>query len=122
MICEFTCLAKGCKCCHCNQRALSRDYEKPPVRECKAVHVAEQCPHLLDPTEESTRLFGCGCSSERKNGIEVTVWKCARHGRCVTLERGTHLSDESIVRCVVCPDNPANQNQSGGGATNRYNH
>lgn len=73
---------------------------------------AGPCPHLLEPTLESVRLFGCGCSSEKKNGILVSVFGCDLHGRCVPFTRGTHLEDESIVRCVVCPDNPANRNEA----------
>lgn len=37
MNCEFACLQKGCECSNCDQRPLSRDYERPPKRKCKAL-------------------------------------------------------------------------------------
>ncbi len=108
-LCQY---AKGqCTLCH---RPLMKDQE----RECKGRHqhralrqvarsVTADCPHLLEPLGEETRLFGCGCASEKKNGILVSVYGCDLHGRCVTMPRGT-LADESIKTCAKCGDNPNN--------------
>lgn len=67
----------------------------------------KECRYLLDPTGDSVTLFGCGCPSSRKNGVQTAVFQCSLHGRCSPHPKGTHLSDASVQRCVTCPDNPA---------------
>lgn len=70
------------------------------------VRVTSQCPHLLDPLGESVLLFGCGCASSKSRGVEVSVWSCRLHERCVRQTSGTRLEDETIKRCVACADRP----------------
>jgi hypothetical protein len=128
MLCEFPSLAKGASCFRCGY-TLKRDYVsfarvcKPPGagRLASSISTRKQlggyteqiltCPHLLDPISE-TRVYGCGCCSEKKNGVPVTVFGCELHGRCVTFARGTHLADETVRRCATCEDNPHLLNQA----------
>ncbi len=85
-------------------KGKSRAWPKPT--QSTAAHPIEICPHLLGPIGESVKLFGCGCASSSKNGIDVSVWGCELHGKCVTFVKGTRLGDETIKRCVACGDNP----------------
>lgn len=72
-----------------------------------SVPAKSPCEHLLSPLlGVSVLVFGQGCRSEQKNGVQVSVYRCDLHGKCVTFRRGTHLSDPTIMRCVVCPDRP----------------
>lgn len=63
----------------------------------------ERCPRLGEPTGESVQVYGVGCPSEQ---CLTAVWACALYGRCVPLPRGTSLADDTISRCLVCPDRP----------------
>jgi hypothetical protein len=64
----------------------------------------QRCPHLGDPTQETVHIYGLGCKSSAV--CLTTVWTCDLHERCVPLPRGSGLADESIMRCVTCPDRP----------------
>ena len=66
----------------------------------------EECPHLGSSTGESALVFGCGCGASRENGIEVTVFECDLHGKCVTYIRGTLAEGSTLKRCLGCLDNP----------------
>jgi hypothetical protein len=65
------------------------------------------CPHLLHPTQETVQIYGIGCKSSA--ACYTTVWSCNLYERCVPLPRGSGLADESIIRCLVCADNPVNK-------------
>src|SRR5574343_616588 len=104
--CSWSNLASGTPCEHCGYR-LKRDYTTSPQRTCRGQHAPQrECPHLLDPTGDTTRVFGCGCASSRANGIEVSVFECGLYGRCVIFPRGTHLANPTIRRCATCEKNP----------------
>ena len=62
MSCEWLCLQKGCRCRNCTQGPLKRDYDKSPVRECKAAGSAsvprESHPGLGDRVESALSKIG----------------------------------------------------------------
>lgn len=68
----------------------------------EATATPDECPHLLDPTGESVKVFGCGCASSSKHGVLTTVFECEVYGRCVPFPKGTHLETNTIKRCVNC--------------------
>lgn len=107
---SLLCLDDGAgRCSNCRRRLPPRlirnCFGKNPQKTKAAV--VGVCPHLLDPTDESVLLFGCGCSSDKKNGVATSVFECDLYGRCAPLARGTHLSDESVKMCAKCESNPA---------------
>lgn len=105
--CVWKTLCKGSSCTKCGY-ALKQNYTEPPIRECKEDR--QLCPHFLGATKETVKVLGCGCPSESKEGIDITVCECAleTHPRCTLFERGT-ITDASVVRCSTCLDNPSNQ-------------
>ena len=111
MLCEWECLQRGCRCIRCGF-PLPRNFGTTPIHKCRKISLRGACPHLGGALGESARVYGCGCYSEKKTGIEVGIFECDLHGRCVIFEKGTHLEDEAIHRCVVCPDNPAKRVES----------
>ena len=96
MNCEWLGLNKGCRCRNCTQGPLKRDYDKPPVRECKAATPVsvprESHPRLGDLIEsaltiigitqdrykEVKQLFGlpptCGCDKRKEYLNRVSEW------------------------------------------------
>lgn len=102
------------RCANCGRSVP--DGLKPPVRrncidgvhnECEFGEESS-CPNLRDSTGGSVRVFGCGCGSEKRNGIFTTVFECALHGKCAPLPRKGKLADdvEGVTLCHSCPDNP----------------
>lgn len=101
MICDWQKIEGGVKCRHCG---TIRD--KARARNCTAnLPKPTECPHLLDPLGESVTLYGCGCSSSKKNGIDASVWGCDLFGKCVR-QKGTHVSDPVVKLCHGCESNP----------------
>lgn len=80
---------------------------KPAARErlCGNFAIAP-CQHFLGATKETVKVFGCDCPGASENGIDITICECEldAHPRCIVFDRGTDLSDPSIVRCSTCPD------------------
>lgn len=66
------------------------------------------CPHLHGTTNQSERIFGCGCPNEKKNGIMTTLFTCDKYGLCVPRYKATH-TENKIKICHTCKDNPKNQ-------------
>jgi hypothetical protein len=62
----------------------------------KFAKLPQECKHLLDPTEETVQVFGCGCRSET---VLTTVWMCELYGRCIIVTNGKEVSDPSVMRC-----------------------
>lgn len=106
MNCSWNSLLIGSACSGCGY-ALRKDYATAPVRQCLA---DTPCPHLGPSTGESVLIYGCGCSSSKTNGIEVTVFECDLHQLCVTYSRGTLAEGSTVKRCLGCSDNPFNRN------------
>lgn len=107
--CEFPNYSKGAKCSACGTE-LKRNYVGPVYRPCGVTVAPAPCPHLGPSTGESVLIFGCGCSSSKTNGIEVTVFECDIHNRCVTYSRGNLAEGSTMKRCLGCADNPVNRN------------
>lgn len=61
-----------------------------------------QCVHFLGGTNETIRVYNCGCASEQSNGVESTVCECELVGKCSLWAQGGKFSDESVVRCHTC--------------------
>lgn len=87
----------------CGQKPLWRDYDKPPIRQCKSP--PEPCPHLLAPTGEVELIHCKTCQGRVRQKFAVSG--CALHGVCLPTYGGEEGNDARV--CRKCPDNPANK-------------
>lgn len=68
----------------------------------------KECPHFMGSSGLVMRMYGCGCSSEQTNGVEVTIGDCELHGLCCLWSKGGEPSNQEVTMCVGCKDNPNN--------------
>jgi hypothetical protein len=90
-------------------KRCGKEYADAEPIECgtgKAATLDTPCPHLGNYTDVSTKVLGCGCASQRANGVEFTARECALHGLCV--EKGTAIAEgyPLVQLCPLCPDRP----------------
>lgn len=103
--CDWTALVAGGTCRQCGY-VLRRDYAAPPKRNCETPPANNRsCPHLLDPTGESVRVFGCGCPAERAAGFDAATYGCELFSVCLPRYKATRLSRD-VRLCVHCVHNP----------------
>jgi len=88
----------------------SKTHVSEPLPPVPKLIATEDCPHFSgQPTGDSVLVYGTGCSSERSNGVMLSVYSCSKHGRCVPCGKAIRLEDETIILCRLCLTNPANQ-------------
>ncbi len=109
MNCDWDETGRHCRRCG---KVMSPRAPAFTIRDCRPS--GEGCQHFLGATKEAVLVFGCGCAAASVGGVPVTVCECEleAHPRCITFNRGTHLSDETVMRCSHCQDNTANSSHS----------
>lgn len=114
MICLWEKPVVGALCLNgCGQKPLKRDYDKPPIRECKAPPTIYLTDTILrDGKESEAYLYRPVCQSmgERTenrvkakcggNAAFLPIYKCEVHSRCSPFG---HCQDSNLIHpCYAC--------------------
>lgn len=76
MICQWTCLQKGCRCDGCGY-ALARTYEVKPIRECKAPPTIYLTDTILrDGKESEVQMLRPACQQMGERTDQRVKQKC----------------------------------------------
>ena len=88
-------------------RMCPAKFQAAATRRPRLVVKPHGCRHLGEPTSESTLLYGTGCDSQKRNGVQRTIYVCELHKFCLPSFAGTHVQHEAVQLCATCPDKPA---------------